>query len=167
MGRQLSNLNAHVEDLPPCPLESPMAQQTLRFGRALLFCGLESALGTAEISARLLWMVCFLLEHGYGSKPEENSDAEDGDGGTEWQMGTGMGDGDGLKDVTDEIEDDDQLEGTRNEKEDENKKPPEMPEDDKEDTAKEVGFDFDAEPQAVPEKKGEGEEPPEKEQEED
>ena len=69
-----------------------------------------------------------------------------------------MGEGDGVKDVTEEIEDEAQLEGTKGEKEEEKPKPPDMPEEGKEDTAKEVGFDFDAESQAVPEKKGEQEE---------
>lgn len=113
-------------------------------------------------------MVCFLLEHGLGAKAEEGGDAnEDEAGNTDWTQGTGMGEGDGVRDVTEEIQDDAQLEGTRNEKEDENQKRPDMPDEDKEDTAREVGFNFDAEAQAVPEKKGEGEEPPEKQDEED
>merc|ERR1711871_74113 len=111
-------------------------------------------------------MVCFLTEHGFGSKAEDGGEDNEDDGGhTEWAAGTGMGDGEGLRDVTEEVTDDAQLEGTRNEKEDQNAKPPEMPEDGKEDTAKEVGFDFDAESQAVPEKKQEGEEPPKEDEE--
>merc|ERR1712060_989651 len=95
--------------------------------------------------------ICFLLEKGLGAKPEEGEGGDEGDGGgkTEFSSGTGMGEGDGIKDVTDEITDDAQLEGTKNEQQDEKQEPPDVPKPG-EDSAREVGFDLDTEAQAVP-----------------
>merc|ERR1712176_179570 len=59
------------------------------------------------------------------------------------------GEGDGVKDVTDEITDDAQLEGTRNEEQSADKEQPDVPKP-SEDKAREVGFDLDTEAQAVP-----------------
>jgi len=79
-----------------------------------------------------------------------------------------MGEGDGCRDVTDEIEDDAQLEGTKGEEQDGKKEPPEAPKDGEEDTAREVGFDLDVEAQAQPEQETkDGQQPPEKNDEED
>ena len=50
-----------------------------------------------------------------GAKSEEEDGDADGDGETDWAHGTGMGEGEGLRDVTNEIEDDKQLEGLQNE----------------------------------------------------
>jgi len=119
--------------------------------QAIMLCGLESSLGTLEISVNLLQFIIFLFEHGLGSKSEED-DGQEGEGKTEWASGTGMGEGDGAKDVTDQIEDDSQLEGTKNEEQGAEKEPPEMPQDQKEDNAREVGFNLETEAQAVPEK---------------
>jgi len=66
-----------------------------------------------------------------------------------------------MKDVTEEIEDDAQLEGMKGEKQDE-KQPPEPPKQE-EDTAREVGFDLDTEAQAVPQDEKEDRDQQEKE----
>ncbi|CAK9104053.1 unnamed protein product [Durusdinium trenchii] len=76
-----------------------------------------------------------------------------------------MGQGEGLRDVTDEIEDDAQLEGTRNEKEGEQPEPEQpKPEEDK---AREVGFDLDTEAKAMPEKEEDQQQDQEKDNEEE
>ena len=144
----------HAAEMAPASPETPLApfvQQALRLGHAIMQSGLESALGMAMVSGSLLQLVCFLLEHGMGQKTEESGKAEDDSGGqkTEWESGTGMGDGDGTKDVTDEIEDDKQLEGLKGE---EQPKDAEMPKEGEEDKAREMDQDFDAEAQAMPEK---------------
>lgn len=107
-------------------------------------------MATAAAAVGIVQLVCALLEKGLGKKVEEgDGEGEGADAPTEWAAGTGQGEGDGVRDITEEITDDAQLEGTRNE-EQEKKEPPEMPEDGKEDTAREVGFDLDTEAQAVP-----------------
>merc|ERR1712226_472321 len=113
--------------------------------------GLEASVAAFEISNCLVHMICVLFEQGFGGKMEED-ESGDGDGAkNEFTSGTGMGEGDGAKDVTEEIEDDAQLEGTKGDEGD-NKEPPEVPQP-KEDNAREVGFDLDTEAQAVPEDK--------------
>merc|ERR1712151_1431841 len=133
------SISTHVSQLPASPLQSPLApfvQQSVHVGQAVLLCGLESSLAAIEVSVSLLKLICFLMEKGLGAKPEEGDGGEDGEGEgkTEWASGTGMGEGDGVKDVTDEITDDAQLEGTRNEEQQDDKKDePDVPKD-KEDT---------------------------------
>lgn len=146
-------LAAHILALPAHSVRSPLApfyRQSLLLAEAMMLCALESYLASLEIAVALLHLICFLLEHGFGNKTEEQDDEAQGTGAsTEWASGTGMGEGDGARDVTQEIEDDAQLEGLKGEKQ-EKKDPAEVPNDQSEDTAREVGFDLDAEAQAVP-----------------
>merc|ERR1712217_553985 len=166
------SISSHVSQLPRSPLQSPLApfvQQSVQVAKAVLLCGLESNLAMIEVSVSLLKLICFLLEKGLGAKPEEGDGGEDGEGEgkTEWASGTGMGEGDGVKDVTDEITDDAQLEGTRNEDQTGDKEQPDVPKP-SEDTAREVGFDLDTEAQAVPQdEEAAGDDKNEKEKEEE
>jgi len=154
LDRLHSCLEQHVHAMPALAKVSPLCLfgwQIVHLGEATMLCGLDAASAVTEISVSLLGLICCLFESGLGKKPEEKEGGdEDGkDGPTEWAGGTGMGEGDGLKDVTEEIEDDAQLEGTRNEEKEAQQKPPDVP-NDEEDTAREVGFDLDTEAQAVP-----------------
>nr|CCA19393.1 hypothetical protein CaO19.12161 [Albugo laibachii Nc14] len=99
-----------------------------------------------------------LLEHGFCRAQEEGGDDEDdqdsGEAGKEFD-GTGMGQGEGKKDVSDQIEDEEQLLGLRddpvtNETESVEKKPPE-------DTGLEMENDFEGTIQDAPDQENEEE----------
>ncbi|CAJ1343341.1 unnamed protein product [Effrenium voratum] len=125
LGQIHDALRLHVQQLPPAcasPL-SPFAQQILQLSRALLLGGLQAMLAASQVTLELLRLVCFMMEKGLNSKEEEKEGDGEGDGKTEWAAGTGMGEGEGLRDVTEEIEDDAQLEGTKNEKQEEQPEP--------------------------------------------
>eukprot|EP00929_Paragymnodinium_shiwhaense_P071010 TRINITY_DN36078_c0_g1_i1.p1 TRINITY_DN36078_c0_g1~~TRINITY_DN36078_c0_g1_i1.p1 ORF type:complete len:2895 (-),score=849.48 TRINITY_DN36078_c0_g1_i1:56-7465(-) len=159
-------LAEHVKELPEGRLEvpfAPFAMQTVYLGRALMLCGLESNLATLEVSVELLKLVAYMLERGLGTKTtEDDGEADDGPGKNEWASGTGMGEGEGMKDVTEEIEDDQQLDGLEGEKQE--KQEPEKQEDGEEDKAREMGFDFDGEFQNQPQQdQGDGEKDKEQE----
>jgi hypothetical protein len=97
-----------------------------------------------------------LLTRGY-CNPEE-TEGGGGEGDMKLQddiQGTGMGDGTGKKDVSDEIDNEDQLVGTNKEEKEENKEP--SPEDDDE-KGFEMQQDFDGEIEDMPDKGDEKEE---------
>eukprot|EP00928_Gymnodinium_smaydae_P041433 TRINITY_DN28040_c0_g1_i1.p1 TRINITY_DN28040_c0_g1~~TRINITY_DN28040_c0_g1_i1.p1 ORF type:complete len:2790 (+),score=586.78 TRINITY_DN28040_c0_g1_i1:730-8370(+) len=165
-------VESSAKELPAGPHVSPIApfaRQMVLLGDAVMRCGLEASLATFEISVGLLRLVAQMLEKGLGAKTEEKEGEGDDDQGgkTEWAAGTGMGEGEGQKDVSEEIKDDQQLDGMEGEQQ-QPENQPKPPEDGKEDTAREVGFDFDAEQQNAPQPdQGEGAEPPEKEKQDD
>ncbi|GAB2222234.1 hypothetical protein Drorol1_Dr00013440 [Drosera rotundifolia] len=70
----------------------------------------------AFMTHTLAEVFALLFSKGYGGPEEEQGD-EDGDGATKDSSGTGMGEGAGVKDVSDEITDEDQLLGTSEKKE--------------------------------------------------
>jgi len=86
----------------------------------------------------LLGMFITLLTKGFCCPDEGEGDASS-EGGTSFRddvAGTGMGDAEGKKDVSDQIEDEEQLMGTTSEEKEEK---PNLPKDDEE---KEKGFDM-------------------------
>jgi len=151
----LAWLDRHTAELPSRSAKtwiSPFARQTVGIGQVVMLSALEAHLAMADAASNLMKLVCLLLEKGLGTNTAEEEDGEDGqDGKTDWAQGTGMGEGDGVRDVTEEIEDDKQLEGMQNEKDKSQQEPPPMPEAGEEDKAREVGFDVDAEAQPQPE----------------
>eukprot|EP00927_Polykrikos_kofoidii_P046061 TRINITY_DN40248_c0_g1_i1.p1 TRINITY_DN40248_c0_g1~~TRINITY_DN40248_c0_g1_i1.p1 ORF type:complete len:2544 (+),score=680.20 TRINITY_DN40248_c0_g1_i1:328-7632(+) len=154
LGQMRNKIVEYVAELPARSLEppiAPFAKQTVQLGNALLLCGLEANVATLEVSVALLRFVTHLLEKGLGSKTEEEEGGA-GDSRDEWNAGTGMGEGEGLRDVTEEIQDDQQLDGLQTEKQEEPKEQPEQPKDGEEDKAREMGFDFDAENKNVEQK---------------
>ncbi|RHY65930.1 hypothetical protein DYB30_003550 [Aphanomyces astaci] len=91
-----------------------------------------------------------LLSNGFCKAPEE-SEEKDGGGNMNFEddvEGTGMGEGDGKKDVSDQIEDEEQLLGLKG---DEPQEPPEKKKDEDQDKGLEMQNDFDGAMEDVPE----------------
>ncbi|KAL4085986.1 hypothetical protein PRIC1_014609 [Phytophthora ramorum] len=108
-----------------------------------------------------------LFQHGFCRTDEEKNDAEgDGAGNMQFQddvEGTGMGEGEGKKDVSNEIEDEEQLLGLQGEQQEE----PEPPADEKpEDTGLEMQNDFEGTMQDIPDDEKEEQDENEDEEEE-
>merc|ERR1712025_468673 len=88
-----------------------------------------------------------LMKNGFCKPPEEDEDDGEGEGddyGNE-QDGTGMGEGQGREDVTDEIEDEEQLLGLKEEKEEKENEQPIDNEEKKGDDGLEMENDFEGE----------------------
>ncbi|KAL8453352.1 hypothetical protein Emag_001907 [Eimeria magna] len=123
------------------------------------FDGLE---GTARIGLSLMQLVLVLLQLGWGCLSNEEEEAAAAAGRQpqkekdEWVSGTGLGEGEGLRDGSEQIEEEWQFDGLRDEKQDPQQRPPEKPKSEEEDKALEVSMDFDGEATAPPPKEQDG-----------
>eukprot|EP00850_Spirogloea_muscicola_P001040 SM000004S14910 [mRNA] locus=s4:133208:176671:- [translate_table: standard] len=99
--------------------------------------------GTAKLGYVLANLFCALFKDGYCTPVEEKA-GDEGGGQMEDASGTGMGEGQGRKDVSDEIEDEEQLVGTE-EKEKEKQEHEEPKSDVKDKKGIEMEQDFDGE----------------------
>lgn len=91
-----------------------------------------------------------LYQHGFCRAEEKEGGESGGDGKTQFQddvEGTGMGEGEGKKDVSDEIEDEEQLLGLKGDQQEEPQEKPDEPED----TGLEMQNDFEGTMQDIPE----------------
>lgn len=104
-----------------------------RAGGVLLaaFDGLE---GTARLGLSLLHLLLLLLQLGWGCLSNEEEEAAAAAAGQqppkqkdEWVAGTGLGEGEGARDASDQIEEEWQFDGLKDEKTDPQQKPPEKP----------------------------------------
>ena len=123
-------------DLCPVIRSTLRAATRLCFGLADIF---KSMSKTSYVMARA---TAALLKHGYGMPPpmDDDGDGEDGDDGKQFD-GTGMGDGEGQRDVSDQIDDEEQLLGLKGDEQTEN----DQPEQTDADTGVEMQSDFDGE----------------------
>eukprot|EP00392_Amoebophrya_sp_AT5.2_P004892 g4901.t1 len=128
---------------------APLVKQCALVGEAVFTTGLQTLAGFSVATAHVLELVNFLFDNGYNRNSPDDGDGEDGEGhhADEWQDGTGLGAGEGARDITDQIEDEAQLEGLKGDENPDDVPPPE----DEKDNAKEVGFDLDGEAQKAPE----------------
>jgi midasin (ATPase involved in ribosome maturation) len=81
---------------------------------------------TCDVHDLLADMFTILYTRGFCNPPKDDGESKEGDGEGEFSLlddvaGTGMADGVGNKDVSDQIESEEQLVGTKGEKKDENK----------------------------------------------
>ncbi|CAD7955677.1 unnamed protein product [Amoebophrya sp. A120] len=133
---------------------------------AMLTTSLQTLAGLSICCAKTLELINFLFDNGYNRGSNEDGEGDEGEGNhaDEWQDGTGLGAGEGARDITDQIEDEAQLEGLKGDENPDDCPPPE----DEKDTAKEVGFDLDGEAQKAPdnaeEKENEDENPEDQEE---
>jgi len=112
----------------------------------------------------LLYVLSKILARGFCRRPDEPDDdgEDDQQGSTEEMEGTGMGDGEGNKDVSDQITDEEQLLGTKDQLEDEQKQDQADPSNQQQqkeqnmDEGVEMEADFDGEMHDMPDE-GEGE----------
>nr|KAJ3422092.1 hypothetical protein HK105_001196 [Polyrhizophydium stewartii] len=113
MPAQLPVLLGHLE---------PLFVQFFVLAQFRLLQYLSYAKAVSKLTYILANLFASLFKEGFCLPKTGDNDGEDGDGGLDDNVqGTGIGEGDGKKDVSDEIENEDQVEGTQNEK----PKPPE------------------------------------------
>lgn len=60
-------------------------------------------------------MTLVLITYGYCRKDDKDQDGEDLVAKDHWAAGTGMGEGEGVKDISDQIEDENMMDGYQNE----------------------------------------------------
>ncbi|KAK7202204.1 Midasin [Novymonas esmeraldas] len=118
---------------------------------------LEAHCSFGVVVARLFTV---LLKKGFCKAEEEDQDGDgdgDGDGG-EQKSGTGMDDGEGEKDVTDQIDNEDQLMNMKDKEEQPEEQEREDKGDDEEDKAADVETDFNGQKEQRSESDGDGDE---------
>lgn len=118
--------------------------------RQLLVDVLVAHKSVAKLDYVLIRIFRNLFQHGFCRTEEKDGGESGGDGKMQFQDdvdGTGMGEGDGKKDVSDQIEDEEQLLGLQGDQQDEK---PQDPPDQPEDTGLEMQNDFDGTMQDVP-----------------
>ena len=96
----------------------PLLQQSLLLSQRVLVSSLAFLRSTTKLSYVLLSTFLTLLTHGFCGKPQQQPDEEDSGKTEEGVEGTGMGEGEGETDVSDQLEEEQQLEGLREEKQD-------------------------------------------------
>uniref|UniRef100_A0A0G4HWH0 Midasin n=1 Tax=Chromera velia CCMP2878 TaxID=1169474 RepID=A0A0G4HWH0_9ALVE len=113
-------------------------REVVRLADLVLLGAWDCASACGSLGVRLFQTSKVLLEKGY-CRPQEG-EGQEGEGGDEWVEGTGLGEGGGQKDISDEIEEEGQMEGLRGEEEapEEEKK-----DNEEEDKAREVEMEFD------------------------
>ncbi|KAL8274975.1 hypothetical protein Esti_001031 [Eimeria stiedai] len=122
------------------------------------FDGLE---GTVRIGLSLMQLVLVLLQLGWGylSNEEEAAAAaarRQQKQKDEWVSGTGLGDGEGVRDASEQIEEEWQFDGLKDEKQDPQQRPPEKPKSEEQDKALEISLEFEGEASAPLPKEQEG-----------
>ena len=144
----------------------PMMQQLLVSVFDVLLRGvlLNKAMGKLEYV--LLKLFKEILKKGFCLPPKQKEEKKQQEEGEEGEAeGTGMGDGEGEKDVTDQLDSKEQLDGLKNEKREEKEEEGEDKEKEAENTGMDVEDDFDGNMEDV--KKEEDEEGEEEEEEEE
>ncbi|GET88084.1 hypothetical protein, conserved [Leishmania tarentolae] len=118
---------------------------------------LEAQCSFGVVIARLFTV---LLKKGFCKTEEEDPDDNEGDGeGGQQQDGTGMDDGEGEKDVTDQIDNEDQLMSMKDKEEQQmDERQQGEKDDDEEDTAADVETDFNGQKEHRSDSDGEGDE---------
>eukprot|EP00921_Rhytidocystis_pertsovi_P013417 GHVQ01021671.1.p1 GENE.GHVQ01021671.1~~GHVQ01021671.1.p1 ORF type:complete len:3417 (-),score=625.88 GHVQ01021671.1:3137-11980(-) len=129
------------------PSQRVLLNQVLSYSQAVLLSAFDCLEGVSALSLRVMQVVALTFEKGFcGSAGADSSKGSAGEeGGDDWIAGTGMGEGEGARDVTGELDNENQLVGLKGEDdtddpEKEEKKPSDS---DEEDTALEVSFEFD------------------------
>ena len=95
----------------------PLLQQSLLLSQRLLVSSLTFLRSSTKLSYVLLSSFLTLLTHGFCRQPQQ-ADEEDSGKTEEGVEGTGMGEGEGEKDVSEQLEEQQQLEGLREEDQD-------------------------------------------------
>ncbi|OEH74322.1 Midasin, related protein [Cyclospora cayetanensis] len=169
----IAALNDFVEAAPSC-MQSPLLLQKsdgseIRKSEAAMavlrmlqrsagvvlavFDGLE---GTVRLGLSLLQLIEVLLQFGWGCLSNEEEENAAMDAGRsekqkeEWVAGTGLGEGEGARDASEQIEEEWQFDGLKDEKSDPQQKLPEKPKSQEEDKAMEVSMHFEGDAEAPP-----------------
>ncbi|KAL8426006.1 hypothetical protein Efla_001924 [Eimeria flavescens] len=156
-------LNAFNEAAPSHISQAMLQQQPaapaihlLHRAAGVLLSAFDGIEGTARLALSLVQLILVLLQLGWGSLSNEEEEAlaagarQPQKTKDEWVAGTGLGEGEGLRDASDQIEEEWQFDGLKDEQPDNEQKPPEQPKSQEGDKAVEVSMDFDAEPTAPP-----------------
>ncbi|KAL8429966.1 hypothetical protein ACSSS7_006238 [Eimeria intestinalis] len=180
----ISALSTFDEAAPPYIPEGVLLQQQggtikaatttvymLQRATGVLLSAFDGLEGTARIGLSLMQLVLVLLQLGWGSLSNEEEEAAAAAARQlqkqkdEWVSGTGLGEGEGLRDASEQLEEEWQFDGLKDEKQDPQRRPPEKRKSEEEltvtlhaeqDKALEVSMDFDGEATDPPAKEHEG-----------